>query len=78
MKNKIITLAILREARIDENRSPFVPKQILNLLNKYSNLKMIVQPSKRRCFKDEEYLKAGAIIADDLSYADVIFGVKEV
>ena len=78
MKNKIITLAILREARIDENRSPFVPKQISNLLNKYSNLKIIVQPSKRRCFKDEDYLKAGAIITDDLSYADVIFGVKEV
>ena len=78
MKNKIITLAILREARIDENRSPFVPKQILNLLNKYSNLKIIVQPSKRRCFEDEDYLKAGAIITDDLSYADVIFGVKEV
>ena len=78
MKNKIITLAILREARIDENRSPFVPKQISNLLNKYSNLKIIVQPSKRRCFKDEDYSKAGAIITDDLSYADVIFGVKEV
>ena len=78
MKNKIITLAILREARIDENRSPFAPKQISNLLNKYSNLKIIVQPSKRRCFKDEDYLKAGAIIVDDLSYADVIFGVKEI
>jgi len=78
MKNKIITLAILRESRIDENRSPFVPKQISNLLNKYSNLKIIVQPSKRRCFKDEDYSKAGAIITDDLSCADVIFGVKEV
>jgi len=78
MKNKIITLAVLREARIDENRTPFSPIQISNLLNKYSNLKIIVQPSKRRCFKDEDYLKVGAQITDDLSSADIIFGVKEV
>ena len=78
MKNKIITLAILIEARIDENRTPFSPLQILNLLNKFPNLKVIVQPSNRRCFKDEDYLKAGAQITDDLSSADIIFGVKEV
>ena len=77
MKNKIDTLAVLREARIDENRTPFSPIQISNLLNKYSNLKIIVQPSKRRCFKNEDYLKAGAQITDDLSSADIIFGVKE-
>ena len=78
MKNKIITLAILREARIDENRTSFSPTQISNLLNKYSNLKIIVQPSKRRCFKDEDYLKTGAQIKEDLSSANIIFGVKEV
>jgi len=78
MKNKIITLAILKEARIDENRTPFSPLQISNLLNKFPNLKVIVQPSNRRCFKDEDYLKAGAQITDDLSSANIIFGVKEV
>jgi len=78
MKNKIITLAILREARIDENRTPFSPVQISNLLRKFPNLKIIVQPSKRRCFKDEDYLKEGAQIKEDLSFANIIFGVKEV
>jgi len=78
MKNKIITLAILKEARIDENRTPFSPAQISNLLNKFPNLKIIVQPSNRRCFKNEDYLKAGAQITDDLRSADIIFGVKEV
>ena len=78
MKNKIITLAILREGRIDENRTTFSPTQISNLLNKFSNLKIIVQPSKKRCFKDEDYIKAGAQITDDLNLADIIFGVKEV
>jgi len=78
MKNKTITLAVLKEARIDENRTPFSPSQISNLLDKFSDLKIIVQPSKRRCFKNEDYLKAGAQITDNLSYADIIFGVKEV
>ena len=78
MKNKIITIAVLREARVDENRAPLSPTQITNILNKFSNLKIIVQPSKRRCFKDEDYLKAGAKITDDFSSADIIFGVKEV
>jgi len=78
MKNKIITLAVLREARIDENRAPLSPTQITNILNKFSNIKIIVQPSKRRCFKDEDYLKAGAKIEEGLSLADIIFGVKEV
>ena len=78
MTNKIITLAVLSEARIDENRTPFSPTQISNLLNKFSNLKIIVQPSKRRCFEDKDYLKAGAQITDNLSSADIFFGVKEV
>ena len=78
MKNKVITLAVLKEARIDENRTPFSPSQISDLLNIFSNLKIIVQPSERRCFKNEDYLKAGVQITDDLSSADIIFGVKEV
>ena len=78
MKNKIITLAIIKEARVDENRTPLSPTQITNILDKFSNIKIIVQPSNRRCFKDEDYLKAGAKITDDLSPADIIFGVKEV
>jgi len=78
MKNKIITLGVLAEARIDESRTPLSPAQISYLLSKYSNLKIIVQPSKERCFKDKDYLKTGAQITDNLSSADIIFGVKEV
>ena len=78
MKKEIITLAVLKEARTDENRTPFSPIQVSNLLNKFPNLKIIVQPSKRRCFKDQDYLRSGAQIKEDLSSANIIFGVKEV
>ena len=48
------------------------------MLEYLKDLKILVQPSEKRCFKDGDYLKAGAQITDDLSSADIIFGVKEV
>jgi len=75
-KNPIIS--IIREARVDENRAPLTPNQIKTLTNKFPNLQVFVQPSKKRCFKDEDYSKAGAKIKEDISYSDIIFGVKEV
>jgi len=75
-KNPIIS--IIREARIDENRTPLTPNQIQTLTNKFPNLQVFVQPSKKRCFKDNDYSKVGAKIKEDISYSDIIFGVKEV
>ena len=75
-KNPIIS--IIREARIDENRTPLTPNQIQKLTKKFPNLQVFVQPSQKRCFKDEDYSKAGAKIKEDISYSDIIFGVKEV
>jgi len=75
---KNLIISIIREARIDENRTPLTPNQIQTLTNKFPNLQVFVQPSKKRCFKDEDYSKAGAKIKEDISYSDIIFGVKEV
>jgi len=78
MKTKNLSISILREARVDENRTPFTPDQIKILISNFPNLTILVQPSKKRCFKDEEYFKAGAKIKEDISCSDIIFGVKEV
>ena len=75
-KNPIIS--IIREARVDENRAPLTPNQIKTLTNKFPNLRVFVQPSKKRCFKDEDYSKVGAKVKEDISSSDIIFGVKEV
>ena len=50
-------IGIIRESRTDDNRVPLVPLQIKKLLNEYSDLKIFVQPSNHRCFKDAEYKK---------------------
>jgi alanine dehydrogenase len=39
---------------------------------------IVVQPSKVRCFSDEDYKNAGVPMSEDLSDRDVMIGVKEV
>jgi len=78
MIKKYFTISIIKEARVDENRTPITPNQIQTLIANFPNLHVLVQPSKNRCFNDEDYSKAGAKIEEDISPSDIIFGVKEV
>ena len=78
MNKKYFTISIIKEARVDENRTPFTPNQIQTLISNFPNLNILVQPSKNRCFRDEDYSKAGAKIEEDISHSDIIFGIKEV
>ncbi len=78
MNNPIETIGIIKESRPDENRTPLVPEHIEKLKEKYPNLNILVQPSKNRCFTDDEYKSKGAEINEDLTNCSIIFGVKEV
>ena len=78
MNTKQFTISILKEARADENRTPFTPDQIKTLITNFPNIKISVQPSKKRCFKDEEYYKAGAKLDEDITNSNIIFGIKEI
>ena len=71
-------IAIIRESRTDDSRTPLAPTHIKELLNTFSDLSIIVQPSKHRCFSDQEYKEKGAIINENLSTCDLILGVKEI
>ncbi len=75
MKNRI---GIRRENEdISERRAPFTPQQVAELIREYG-VEVAVEPSSDRVFPDEEYRKAGAIISQDLSGCNIIFGVKEI
>jgi len=71
-------IAIIRESRSDDRRTPLVPTHIKELLSTFPGLNITVQPSKHRCFSDQEYEDKGAIINEDLSNCDLILGVKEI
>jgi len=59
-----------------ERRAPLTPKHVERLI-KGKKLDFVVQTSNKRVFTDDEYVKAGAEIADTLDKCSVIFGVKE-
>jgi alpha-aminoadipic semialdehyde synthase len=67
----------LEDKYLLEKRAPLTPKHVERLVRQ-KKLDIVVQSSKKRIFKDEEYRKAGAEIADDLNKCSVIFGVKEI
>jgi len=75
----MIKLGIIREGKkpIDE-RVPLSPKQCKQVADTYSNVKVYIQSSEIRRFKDQEYLDEGLTVAKDVSDCDILMGVKEV
>ena len=60
-----------------ERRVPLTPEHVKELRENHS-VEVWLQPSPIRIFSDEEYLKVGAKIAEDLSPCPVVLGVKEI
>ena len=50
MNKKYFTISIIKEYRVDENRTPFTPNQIQTLIANFPNLNILVQPSKKKMF----------------------------
>lgn len=74
-----IAIGIVRETKTPpDKRVPLTPLQCRSLLDRYSLLTILVQPSKYRCFSDEEYRAEGITLSEDLSGCEVLVGVKEV
>jgi saccharopine dehydrogenase (NAD+, L-lysine-forming) len=72
-------LGIIRETKIPRDRRvPLTPDQCRELMRRFPDLEIRVQPSPQRCFSDEEYAAQGIPLAEDLSGCSVLMGVKEV
>ncbi|CAL8095373.1 unnamed protein product [Calicophoron daubneyi] len=57
-----------------EQRTPLTPRHVRELV--HSGVRVLVQPSNRRCYSSQEFEEVGAVMQEDLSPATVIFGVK--
>jgi hypothetical protein len=74
-----IKLGIIREGKVPPDfRVPLTPKQCKAIETIYPNVKVYVQRSPIRTFKDSEYQEQGIELVDSLQDCDIIFGVKEV
>ena len=72
------TVALVRERYSKwERRAPLTPSQVGELVRSGS-VRVVVQPSRRRVFTDEEYARAGATVSEALDGADAVLGVKQV
>ncbi len=72
-------IGIIREGKVPpDKRVPFTPEQCRHILDHMPGLEVVVQPSPIRCFPDEEYIRLGIPVVEDLSACDVLMGVKEV
>lgn len=60
-----------------ERRVPLSPQHIKKLIIDH-NIKVLVQPSKKRVFTDNEYERVGAIITENINEASLIIGVKQI
>lgn len=60
-----------------ERRVPLTPADVKELKEKFG-IKTVIQPSKIRIFKDEEYENVGAEVNEDLGGAEVVLAVKEI
>uniref|UniRef100_A0A8C5HAP5 Alpha-aminoadipic semialdehyde synthase, mitochondrial n=1 Tax=Gouania willdenowi TaxID=441366 RepID=A0A8C5HAP5_GOUWI len=57
-----------------ERRAPLAPRHVKELTN--AGVKVLVQPSNRRAIHEKYYMKAGAVVQEDISKATLIIGVK--
>jgi saccharopine dehydrogenase (NAD+, L-lysine forming) len=72
-------LGILREEKQPvDKRTPIIPADCKKLMTRFSGLVIYVQPSKDRCFTDDEYRDAGVIVQENILDCNIIMGVKEV
>ncbi len=74
----MIKIGIIREGKTPPDaRAPMTPEQCAEAQVELP-LRIVVQPSPVRCFKDAEFTKHGINLQEDLSDCDVLLGVKEV
>ena len=72
-------IGLIKEGKVpSDNRVALTPKQCRYLLDQFPDWDIIVESSPNRCYKDREYQKEGIKVVEDISMADILFGIKEV
>lgn len=73
------TIGLIREEKKPaDTRVALTPAQCKWLTKNVADIRIVVESSNTRCFKDSEYSHAGIAIVNDLTMCDIILGIKEV
>ena len=73
-------IGLIKEGKIPaDKRVSFSPSQLATLADNYAGqLSFFVESSQVRCFADSEYQEVGIEVVDDVSFCDLLMGIKEV
>jgi alanine dehydrogenase len=72
-------IALIREGKVPaDNRVALTPAQCKWIQRQYNDVTIIVQQSRHRCYRDDEYRRTGIQVKADVSEADIFLGIKEV
>ncbi|HEV8514360.1 MAG TPA: alanine dehydrogenase, partial [Cyclobacteriaceae bacterium] len=75
---KPIKIGLIREGKIPpDKRVAFTPLQAQEIEQRFPNVKIIVEQSEIRCYKESEYQDVG-ISVGDVGECDILMGIKEV
>jgi saccharopine dehydrogenase (NAD+, L-lysine forming) len=74
-----LRIGIVREGKVPpDKRVPMLPDQCAEVLRKYPDLSITIQPSDIRCIANSEYANLNIKLDEDLSGCDILLGIKEV
>ena len=72
-------IGIIKEGKIPvDKRVALSPTACQEVVKKFPEVEIVVQPSQIRCYKDQEYVDAGFQLQENMSDCDVLLGIKEV
>ncbi|MCU0429129.1 MAG: NAD(P)-dependent oxidoreductase [Cytophagaceae bacterium] len=72
-------IGILRESKVPVDwRVPLHPQQCADVMKVFPEVEFFIQPSDTRCFRNQEYVKQGLTLQEDLSDCDLLLGIKEI
>ena len=74
-----IIIGIIKEGKTPpDERVPISPSQAAQIQAEHPQIKVLIQNSDIRRYKNEEYAAHGLELSDDMSSCDILLGVKEV
>ena len=77
--NKQLQIGIIKETKNPpDRRVPITPSQIDIIQTRFPNVKICVEPSDLRCYKNEEYNNLNVDLNCRIEDCDILMGVKEV
>jgi alanine dehydrogenase len=74
-----LKIGLLRERKTPpDKRVPFTPQQVVEIRQRFPDVRLVCEESAIRCFADKEYEALGTPVHQNLLDCDILMGIKEV